>query len=476
MNKNSNKLISLLGSLDPRQRKQCAKFIASPYFNRNEDMQLLFNELSRRLSKDLSTQKEVIWKSTWKKRQYDDVRFRKYCSDLLKLIEAYVIQDELEHSPIVREKLWLSSVNRLKAKKQTEGALRNWQKQMNALQEKLPENAEKYLHLFSFEKLKFVLSNYDSRTQERSNIEQIMINLDTFYITEKLLAFNNANSTAFARQHNYKIDFIEQIIKFIDDNTSFLDRPAIAMQYFNFKIEKFPEIEENYYKFKENLLVYSEEFSKPFLHNLFQTALNYCSRKINSGNVKYIAEYLDVYKNGLAKEAVFEGDKLNPIQFKTTVLLALRQGDYTWAKNYIENYQDRIPLAYRENAVNLNLATFYFYQKDYDRAMGYLRDVEYENVIYNINAKIMLLAIYYETDEFDALESFFDSFQAYLNRHKEIPKNYKTPVRNLMSITRKMTRVIPGDKKAVEKLRKEVEETKAIASLNWVREKLDELA
>jgi hypothetical protein len=259
------------------------------------------------------------------------------------------------------------------------------------------------------------------------------------------------------------------------NNPDLLSQPSIATQYYNYLIELEPEEETHYFAFKDLLFQLSDDTNSINLQHLYQTALNYSSRKINAGDPAYMREYLDVYRHGLAQEAVFENGALPPQHFKNSIATALRLGDFDWAWEYIQNYKDRIPKEYRDNAVNLNLATFYFYQKDYNRAMDYLRDVEYEDVTYNLNAKSMLLAIYYETDEFDALDSLFDAILAYLSRHKEIPANYKKYFRNLVSVTRKMTRIIPGDKKAVEKLSQEVESTREIASLNWVKEKLVEL-
>lgn len=476
MNKNSNKLISLLVTLDRPQRKKCGLLLQSPYFNRSPDLYDLFLELSRRLEKDLSIEKTAIWKGVWGKRKYNDVRFRKYCSDLLKLVEEFAIQEELEGSAMVKDRLRLAAMNRLKASKQLEGIMRNWESSMAQIAEELPENGEKYLTLFQLERQYFEIARFDSRTQDRSNLEEIMRNLDIFYISEKLYAYNSANSTAFARYHKYKIDLIEPIVEFLRNNPDLLSQPTIATQYYNYLIELEPEEEEHYFAFKDLLFQLSDDTNSINLQHLYQTALNYSSRKINAGDPAYMREYLDVYRHGLAQEAVFENGALPPQHFKNSIATALRLGDFDWAWEYIQNYKDRIPKEYRDNAVNLNLATFYFYQKDYNKAMDYLRDVEYEDVTYNLNAKSMLLAIYYETDEFDALDSLFDAILAYLSRHKEIPANYKKYFRNLVSVTRKMTRIIPGDKKAVEKLSKEVESTKEIASLNWVKEKLVELA
>ncbi|MBK8563254.1 MAG: hypothetical protein IPN76_07880 [Saprospiraceae bacterium] len=87
----------------------------------------------------------------------------------------------------------------------------------------------------------------------------------------------------------------------------------------------------------------------------------------------------------------------------------------------------------------------------------------------------MLLSTYYETDEIEPLYSLMDSFRTFLNRHKDISSAKRKPYLNLIKFTKQLTRIAPGDKKELEKLKKEVEETKDISSLNWLREKIAEL-
>lgn len=477
MNKKSNKLISLLTTLDRSDIKAGQLFLASPYFNRSEDILRLFTELTGRLAKKQSLKKEKIWEQLWPGKRYNDVRFRKFCSDLLRLLEEFLVQEELRKAISEKEQLYLQAINRRNPAKLREGIIRNWEKKIEAVADDLPEESRKYLTLHLLEKQLFDLADYDRRTFDRSNLEKVIRYLDVFYISEKLKSYNSANSTYFSRYHEYKILFVPEIIEFLKKNESYLNYLPIAIHYYNYRMEAEPEIDSHYKDFRKVLFKNNSLFKTGELQQLFQVALNYSSRKINRGKTDYLKEYLDVYRHALQEEAVFEDGHLDPLQFKNTILIALRYGDFEWAQDYIANYQNRIAQEFRANAVNYNSATLYFYQKDYERALDFLRDVEYENITYNLNAKAMLLAIYYETDEFDALDSLFDAILAYLNRHKEIPDQPKKAFRSLVSLTRKLTRVIPGDKASIAKMIKEIEETpRPIASLNWLNEKVVELS
>ncbi len=475
MNKNSNKLISLIEALSAEEQREAATFLASPYFNKNEDITNLFREIVQQLGKQQNLAKEHIWRKLFSPKPFNDVRFRKFCSDLLKLLEEFLVLHELKQTDYLQKQLYLQAINRLEPQKLVEGVLRNWEKNMSSFGQDMRESSNKYLQLHLLERQRFDLADYDRRTFDRSNLEDIIDHLDVFYIAEKLKSFNSANSTAFSRYHKYQIRFIPEIIQFIDQHPDYLRYPPVAIHYYNYRMEAQPDQDAFYEAFREKLIEHTVNFRSTELQQLYQTALNYSSRKINAGKTAYLKEYLQVYRHALEREAVFEDGFLDPLQFKNTILIALRDGQFEWTKNYIEVYQHRIAEVHRENAVNYNYATLYFYQKEYDKALDYLRGVEYENITYNLNAKAMLLAIYYEIDEFDALESLFDAISAYLNRHKEIPAHPRKAFRNLVSLTRRLTRAIPGDKKAIEKIKADIRLADPVASQNWLLEKADEL-
>ena len=121
------------------------------------------------------------------------------------------------------------------------------------------------------------------------------------------------------------------------------------------------------------------------------------------------------------------------------------------------------------------MAQLYFYQKKHEKVIAQLQEVEYEDVSYNLGSKAMLLATYYETNEMDALYFLFESFRAYLNRHKDIPPQRRENYGNLIKFTKRLTKIMPGDQKAIDKLKTEVSSTKNIASASWLRNKIAEL-
>jgi hypothetical protein len=88
----------------------------------------------------------------------------------------------------------------------------------------------------------------------------------------------------------------------------------------------------------------------------------------------------------------------------------------------------------------------------------------------------MVMMTYYDLDEYDALESFIESFRVFLNRHKNIATLRRRSYLNWIRYVRRLTRLLSNDKAAIQALYEEVDRNRAtIANHSWVLEKLNEL-
>ncbi len=236
------------------------------------------------------------------------------------------------------------------------------------------------------------------------------------------------------------------------------------------------ENEDHYHKLIELLDKYSIYFPEEAVKDeLYMSAQNYCIRKINQGNQRFQKELFFLYQTLLKKEIIVANGVLSPWYFRNIVVVALRLGEYAWTEDFIIKFQDFLEEDFRRNTVTYNLAQLYFYQKKYGKVIEQLRNVEYEDVTYNLNSKAMLIATYYETDETEPLYSLFESFRTYLNRHKNIPDNRRANFKNLIKFTKALLNLNSGDKLSVDKLREEVIVSKNVASKEWLLEKITEL-
>lgn len=418
--------------------------------------------------------KENIWKKLFGKESFSDVRFRKLGSDLLKLVEGYLSQEIYDENLLYQSSNLIEAVSRKKIDKLYNSSVRNAQL---TSEQRLLRPASYYYYQYLIEKNYYDLMDVDLKRSEKSNVEKIINSLDEFYLAEKLKWYSSLLSRQNLVSHEYELLFIDEIIAHVK-KYEYKNVPPVSVYFQAFLTQSENEDEQHYYNLIAELNRNIDYIPKKELYHLYTYAINYCISKVNKGKPEFLREFLNLVKHSLDNDILIsesESGDLNPWHFKNTVLIALRLGEYDWTEKFIKNFRDKLPEESRENAVSYNLALVYFYQKKYDKVIGQLSEVEYEDLSYNLGSKSMLIAIYYEQDEFEALLSLADTFKTYLNRHKDINEKMRQNYLNYIHFVRKLTKIMPGDTKAVEQLKQEIKDNKGVASEKWLLEKLAEL-
>ncbi|MBI1224634.1 MAG: hypothetical protein GC192_05310 [Bacteroidetes bacterium] len=471
----TSKLYSILYNFDKYEQNRLKKFLTSPYFNRNEALVLLFDLLISHINEKSqeALEKPELWSKIYPGESYDDVLFRKNCSDLLKLVEDFLAQQIYEENPIHQATFLIEAV----AKKKLDKLYNSTMKTARRLSSQQPyRTANYYLTQYQVEKNYFEVLGLEHDRTTKKNEEAILNNLDRFFIAEKLRFACSVLSQKILVSHEYDLLLMDEIVSQVE-KYGFEDVPPIAVYYKIYLTYVDAENIDHYFKMMEVLEKFSDLFPKNEAEFFYQAALNYCIKKVNKGSRQFLEEYFNVFVILLNKELLFNDGELSPWHFRNIVVAASRLGKTNWAENFINSYKKFLPDSMRENTVSFNLAQVYFSQKNYDKVLKILQTIEYEDFTYNLNSKATLLQTYYEIDEVEPLYSMMDSFRTYLNRHKDFSAAKRIHYTNLIKFTKQLTKIIPGDKKALEKLKKEVEEAepKGIASITWLKEKIAEL-
>ncbi|WP_373553356.1 hypothetical protein [Haliscomenobacter sp.] len=468
------KLFQILTHFDKLEQNRIRKFISSPYFNKDKVVLALFELMAEEINDPTNKvwTKEKIWDTLVPELPYDDARLRKYQSDLLKLIEQYLIQQEFESDTLAAQTYLLRSIKKKKLKKLHNSTL----KTVKDIPNKTPyRDGNYFLGQFLIETAYDDLSSdFEEKKTDKTNHEHISKLLDFFYIGEKLKIYCEVLSRKKVAKHEYEISLIEKVINFaeLDDYQSI---PFVSIYYQILKMYVDPQELNHYYKFLELLKDSSHFFPKNQEKSFYDSAQNYCVAQINQGNSEFLKELFSVYKTLIDKNFFEHQGSLESWEFRNIVVVGLRSGEYEWTEKFINTYINILPKEIRENVLSFNLSQLYLYQKKYPKVISILQEVEYNDYITNLAAKSTLIGAYYEVGELDPLSSLLESFRVYLNRNNEIPIPRKILYKNLIKFTKKLISLPPSDNKKLLVLKQEVESTKNIASRDWLLEKIAEL-
>lgn len=474
-----SKLYIILSSFDKYEQNRLRKYIRSPYFNQSQAIadfyDLLIRDINQPPRKPLT--KEKCWQILYPREPYNDLRFRKLGSDLLQLVEGFLSQEVYEESKVQQITHLLDAISRRKIEKLYNSAVR---KAAVISGQELYQNANYYYNQYILEKCYYDIEQLEKNFSEKGNIEQIIENLDRFYLAEKIRLHTSVASRLLLVSHEYKFLLIDEILLHLQ-KYNYDHIPPIAIYYQIYLTHIESDNEQHYYRLKELIHMYDSKFPRSEASVIYLSALNYCVVKINQGNPAFLREYLKLYQELLANELIFEEGRISPWNFNNVVLIALRLKEYAWTERFIRDNQERLPADSRENLVSYNLARLYFYQKKYDKVQQLLMSVEYEDYLYNLAAKTMLSAVYYELDEIEALLSLLESFRSYLNRHKDIPERRRKYYLNYIKHVKGLTSIIPGEKDKVARFKTELNKTYEKQEISesdykWLLEKIDDLS
>ncbi len=468
-----NKLSYTLRSFSKYELNQFRKYILSPFFNENEQLIELYDALLPYLKKQkvIDLDKEDLWLKLYPQKKYNDTRFRRLNSDLLKLAEDFIAYKQYQKNPVVPQLFLIKAIGEHNLPK-----LQNTNfKQASQLQEKnVYRNAEYYYNEFILQNQKANVKIKKFERNEKIDVSPIFNNLDYFYIAEKLKFYCEVLNYKEFFQIDYEPPYMNQIFQQLEQ-LDYENIPAIAMYYRIFLCWTEEENEAHYHQLGELLQKHSEKFPQEEAYMIYSFAQNYCIKKINTGRQEYLREIFKLYQTGLHKRVIFVNGKLSPWDYKNIVTVGIRLKEFEWTEDFINDYKTHLPLEFRENAYTFNLANLYFNQQNYDKVISLLLTVEYQDVFYLLDSKSMLLKTYYETQEDEALYALLDSFKILLMRKKVVSPQIRTNYLNLIKHTKKLLDLRNGKSHDINTIKAELNTDSNIADIGWLKEKIEEI-
>lgn len=473
------KIYKALNTLSVYELNAFRKFLQSPYFNKNEKLTILGEAFINDIKSNPSTKltKESSWTSVEPDSKFDNLKFRKLNSDLLKLFEEFITYEQFNSEKNKKLSTALKAIEHRKIDV-LYNSITNKIKRYNEIQ--LEKSSDYFYYRYYDERNIFNLkSEYEKESkkadlQKEINIREISDNLDLFYTTEKLRYY----CTLLSWRNKYDLD-IE--IENINDVISLIKKynltrvPSIAVYYQITLLYSTEDSDIYYHKLKRLIKKFRDYFPQDEIRDIYDSAKSYCINRINKGNRDFQIELFDVYKETLSDINLWYGSSFPPTTFLNIITIALRLNQFEWTEEFIVKYSEYLDEKIRDNAFNFSLARLNFYQKNYPEVIDYLNKVSYEDVWYNLSSKSILLLVYYELDEIDALDSLISSFKAFISREKSLSKNRKNPYFEHLKFLKKLSHTNPNDKDKLKALKADIEATSGVVNKPWLLEKIEEL-
>ncbi len=465
-----SRLIELYASLDKVELRQLKKFVRSPFFNKREDVIRLNDYLSKKIPfKDpAKIHREFVFKQIFPREPYDEKQMGYVMSFLFRLIKSYLAYREFTETP-QKEQIYLARVLRRK------GLTRIFEKELlqtfKTISEQPLRNVEHHLnkYLLQFEKCQVIAAKKRTVT---TDYEQLSDSLIAYFIGSILKLSCMLVNMRVISSRKYSLVLLDETLKMVEDR-DYSEDATIVVYYNVYKAFTEEQSEVYFYTLREALKKFQACFPKHELTDIYLLAINYCIKKINVGDRSFFRQVFEIYKEGLSNGAFLENDVLTKFTYSNIVKTSCALKEFAWGEEFIYEYRDNLPEGEREKVFSHNLAYLYFKKPDYEKAMQLLQNFRFNDLYYDLDARRMLLIMYYEMKDFDALESLLDSFKNFIYRHEELGYR-KHNYLNLIKYTRRILQIKPRDKEAVAAL-KAIMLKESIPDRTWLLEQLDKV-
>lgn len=470
-NMRDSKTYTALSSLDSYKLNRFIKFLKSPYFNQNElilHLGELFVQDIKNQNKPNQFNKQEVWLKLGQNGKYNDEKIRSWQAGLLNLFEEFLAQEFYNDRTSLKNYYLLESIHKLKIESLYNSSIKL--ARVNSSRSLL-KDSNYYLNEYITEFKIHEIQQKELKRFEKWNMEYISDNLDKFFIIEKLKVFSKALSHQSFISDAYNIKFIDTIENFITPE-ELQKNPIISLYYFNLKLITHVDDEKYFFEYKNLLLRNINDLELKESFELLFDAINYCIRRLNSGDNKYLDEVFELYKFAIDNDILIRSGEFVHWDYKNIVSIGLRLMKFNWVSHFIEDYKDKIDSLHRNNAYHYNLSNLFFYRKEYNKVLNTLQKVNYDDLTYSLDARTLQVATFFELDEIDTLSSTLDSFQTFIKRKNFLSEATQRPYINFIKYTKKIITI--NDNSKLTKLKQILNNTSGIVNKQWLLHKIEE--
>jgi len=446
--------------LGKKSRKRFMFFVASPYFNKNSDLKMAihFIEACQKLH-DVASLKKDLFKHLFPLQKYSVSKVSYILSDLTSLLKKFMLI-EFDSRPTIQQQLDLCKV--AGNQKMEKLFNRTWNN-LSRLIEK-PSFQDANNQFFTY---KYHLEAQELQTSKSRKgylfLPKAIHSLEAYFVSERLrlacLAIGSHTNEKLS--HSILTTHIERV-----EAGNFDQSPAVIIYYYAYKM-LLEKDEAFYFKFSKELEKNWSLFRLDEVEDIYLLGINFCVGKSNSGNKDFTVHAFELYRSGLSNKVFMKDGYLSIYNYKNILRLGLSIKAFEWTEAFLHEFKSFLPKEEIENTYTYNLAFFYFHKGEFDKSMELLRKVHFKDTYNNLESRRMLLRIYYELEEWSALDSHLNNFQSYVIRQKNIGY-HKAANLNLVKITRLMMNKFPLSSKSKQQIKKRIQNANFLADKNWI--------
>lgn len=467
-----DKVIYLLSLFEASDLRQFSDYLRSPVFNRREKVTQLFDFIHKnvKFSNLEELDEEAAFKFIYSSEPFVVNKIRKLKAALLANVLEFLEFRTWNKRKTKLTAGLLTSLNDLGEENLFPGYYEK-------IRKNLEQNEESLAGLESLFDLENEKVKYEIRLIERSknsHFSQMLGALELFEKTRILRYVYIAKSRERVLGGKICPDWFGKVVNDLDPKS--LKNPLTKIYYQLCKTLFNPNDLSGLTELRSSVKAMAMELTPDERKDIYHGAMNNYKWQSELKGKLLMREIWDLNQE-MYQNVVKTGDfPLSLSQYKNLVHQACRLEEFAWVDGFIsegKRFLSEDEAGYF-GAENFNQGVYHFYQKNYSDAEK-LFNQSYKSVrdvFYDLDRRVYLLIIYFETGDTVGLESQIHSFRMYLERGERVSEFHVKTYGEFIRLFRRMLSLRSGEDKKIDKLKKEIARSGLRSGQSWLLEKL----
>lgn len=479
-----SKLLEIIRLFSQEEQEKLQRFLQASYFSQGKEAADLLRLYEYILAQaphftEEALRKETVFAVLYPAEAFQKGRIEKRMTALLKRIEQYIIQIELEkqgttdYGGLLLARFFRSRNQDKRFEQQRKKLLRNWKEN--------PIRSEEDWYLqYLLAKEEVLFASAKNQRSGDLGLPELFFELDRYYILTRLeyTVLQLAQNIHVSLDMEGELQHFESWLASLE-GSKMLQEPVVQIYYQAFRLlrQHGEESRELFDLLRASLQDY-QHLLPVDQQKVLQSLLRiHASARCNQANSQFLRPAFELYVEHLEAGHILYDHKLPPSTYRNLVTLGLRNHEYAWVDAFLEK---RWPVTSgpesSEEAYSFNRANLLFHQGEYEASLDLLMP-KYEDLYYQLAARRLEIKIYYELQS-PILDARMEAFKVYIFRlaKQGLPQKPKDGNNHFLDSLRQICHPKTlNNPERIERIHARLAEKQIVAERNWLEQKIADL-